>query len=254
MTPMKNNGSRPRGQKLHLMAHTGRPESTELSGAEYALRASAFNDGVLLSCELLRTRSAILGRKSLPTSSEQLSRAFAHLAARVIRHYPRILRHLLTAEFVAGLVNSLLAEWRWNYPSELTESDWEKLTKRLRDSSRARWRSTPVRTASGQEYQPQARALEDGRKLAARLCEATKAIPDERTDREQWLEVLERFTHELVDEAIAAVATYPSQLRCWLTTELLGGFLAALLPPDPPAVTRANVPPRETGPRNADDA
>jgi len=141
----------------------------------------------------------------------------------------------LTTEFIAGLVNHPLDEEQWQYQSAVTESDWAKLTMKLRRTSRARWRSTPVRTPAGQTtYKLQARALEDGRKLAARLCAARKAIPNQCAEHEQRGEVVERFTQDLTDAAIGAVATYPSHLRCWLTSELLGGFIAALLPQNSP--------------------
>jgi len=217
------------------MTHTGNPESTTLSGAEYAVRASAFNDGVELATTFFKTRRAILARntpQTLSASSEQLSRAFAHLAARVIRRYPRVLRHLLTTEFIAGVLNNLLDEEEWRDDRALTLSDLTKLKMMLRRRSRARWRRTPVRAPSGQEYELQALALEDGRKLAARFFEARKSIPEQQADHDQWYESVERFTQELVDTAIGAMATYPSRLRYWLSEEQLGGFIAALLTRD----------------------
>jgi hypothetical protein len=230
---MRNNGSRPEGEQLHLETQV---DSSMLSGAEQGMRASAFNDGVRLEREFMMTRCAILGTKTQPRrpTSEQFAGAFAHLAARAIRRYPRVLRHLLTTEFIAGLLSNLLAEQRWQCQIALTESEWAQLTTTLRRRSRARWRSRSVRTQPTQEYEPQARAREDGRKLAETLCLKREAIPDRRTNHEQWEEVVGPSAVELVDTAIAAVATYPFHLRDWMTAELVGVVLATVLPQNAP--------------------
>lgn len=229
--------------------------SRELSDHEFGIRAPAFDEGVAVAGRFFFARQALLQQHApqkppltaVPRFSARFVR-FVEMPLRGLRNRHRLLQ---TTEFVAGLMCELLNEYEWQRPlHEQAGPDFPLSLLPTRASLRTKmaWKSFR------QEPAWKARARQDGyelvnqfltlrmavQRLLAEVQEASpKANPNapipsihDEAIRVRLYTAVNCFMPALVYRVLEALHRYPTHLRYFLASRLLGAFIAQLIAQD----------------------